>query len=172
MKVSNLIKKLFTLWFLTIVLLQSNLLWAQAQDKQKAISAGAKDFADLRDPFKREYKKEQLIREKGGKMLINNKFSNLPTIESIKLDQIKIVGVLLGEKRRAMAKVVDSSGVSIGKDTYIIKEGMKLGLNKAEVKAIVPGGIVLVEKIRNIYDQDEYIETVIPISSAGGSTSF
>ena len=50
-------------------------------------------------------------------------------------------------------------------NVYYIKEGMKLGENGAEVKAILPGGIVLVEKIRNVYDQDEYLETVIPVSN-------
>jgi hypothetical protein len=34
-----------------------------------------------------------------------------------------------------------------------------------DVKAILPGGIILVEKIRNVYDQDEYLETVLPVSS-------
>ena len=47
---------------------------------------------------------------------------------------------------------------------YYIKEGMRIGTNSAEVKAILPGGIVLVEKIRNVYDLDEYLETVIPVS--------
>ena len=41
---------------------------------------------------------------------------------------------------------------------------MKIGRDKIEVKAILPGGMILVEKITNIYGDDEYIETVIPIS--------
>ena len=45
-----------------------------------------------------------------------------------------------------------------------MREGMKLGLNNAEIKAILPGGIVLVEKIRNVYDEDEYLETILPVS--------
>ena len=52
-----------------------------------------------------------------------------------------------------------------GKDTYLLKEGMRLGLDNAEIKAILPGGIVVVEKIRNVYNQEEYLETIIPISS-------
>ena len=46
----------------------------------------------------------------------------------------------------------------------IIKEGSKLGPDNAEVKAILPGGIILVEKIVNVYGQEEYLETVVPIS--------
>jgi len=46
----------------------------------------------------------------------------------------------------------------------ILKEGMKIGDDGAELKAILPGGIILVEKIVNVYGQEEYLETVIPIS--------
>jgi hypothetical protein len=41
---------------------------------------------------------------------------------------------------------------------------MKLGPNNADIKAILPGGIILVEKVTNIYGEDEFLETVIPIS--------
>jgi type IV pilus assembly protein PilP len=68
-----------------------------------------------------------------------------------------------GKERRAMAKLA-SNGV-VGSDVFYLKEGMKIGPNSAEVKAILPGGVVLVEKIRNVYDQDEYLETVLPLSN-------
>jgi len=42
---------------------------------------------------------------------------------------------------------------------------MKLAKGTAELKAIMPGGIALVEKIKNIYDQEEYIETIILLST-------
>ena len=42
---------------------------------------------------------------------------------------------------------------------------MRLGRDNAEIKAILPGGIVVVEKIRNVYNQEEYLETIIPIST-------
>ena len=42
---------------------------------------------------------------------------------------------------------------------------MKISHGEAEVKAILPGGVVIVEKIKNIYDQDEYLETILPISN-------
>ena len=41
---------------------------------------------------------------------------------------------------------------------------MKIGEDGAELKAILPGGIIVVEKIVNVYGQEEYLETVIPIS--------
>ena len=44
-----------------------------------------------------------------------------------------------------------------------LKEGMTLGTQNAVVRAILPGGIVLVEKISNVYGQEEFFETVIPI---------
>ena len=46
----------------------------------------------------------------------------------------------------------------------MLREGMKLGPERAELKAILPGGIVVVEKIKNIYNQEEYLETVIPVT--------
>ena len=48
--------------------------------------------------------------------------------------------------------------------THTVKEGMTLGPNDAEIKAILPGGIILAEKVVNIYGETEYLETVIPIS--------
>ena len=74
------------------------------------------------------------------------------------MDNIKLVGVLIGKERRAL---VSSQG---GKSIIILKEGMKIAEEGAELKAILPGGIILVEKIVNVYGQEEYLETVIPIS--------
>ena len=113
----------------------------------------------LRDPFKRKILSLKAKRGKYSAFLKGNFFSNLPSIDNVPLNDIKIVGVLLGKKRRAMAKIRN------GKDTYLLKEGMRLGLDNAEIKAILPGGIVVVEKIRNVYNQEEYLETIIPISS-------
>ncbi|WP_372651900.1 hypothetical protein [Halobacteriovorax sp.] len=117
---------------------------------------------ELRDPFKRE-----LRRKRTGKKVYPGSrtvFSNIQTIDNTPLDRIKITGILIGKERRAVAKTIDESG-KIGDQSYILKEGMKLGENSAEIKAILPGGIVLVEKIRNVYDQDEYLETIIPVAS-------
>ncbi len=71
---------------------------------------------------------------------------------------MKVVGVLIGRERRAMVKSGDGGSI------IILKEGMKIGEDGAELKAILPGGIILVEKIVNVYGQEEYLETVIPIS--------
>ena len=127
----------------------------------KTNSTSVKNPLELRDPFKREIRR----RSRGKKSYPGTKsvFSNIPSIDATPLDQIKITGILIGKERRAVAKIID--GTSLSKESYILKEGMKLGENNAEIKAILPGGIVLVEKIRNVYDQDEYLETIIPVSS-------
>lgn len=122
-----------------------------------------KNPLDLRDPFKKKKMSFRKRKKNYSGYLIDGKYSNIPTITSFPLDNIRVVGVLLGKERRAMAKLADGGG-SLGKEIYIIKEGMKIGENQAEVKAIVPGGIVLVEKIQNVYNQDEYIETIIPVT--------
>lgn len=120
-----------------------------------------KNPLDLRDPFKR-----RIIKRKGSqtKTQENGAYSNVvDSIENKPIENIRIVGVMIGKERRAMARVM--SGTVLGPDVYYLKEGMKIGPNNAEVKAILPGGVVLVEKIRNVYDQDEYLETVLPLSS-------
>lgn len=113
----------------------------------------------LRDPFRpKEVRgtKDKQITQSGG--VRNGIFTNLDTVENVPLSQIKITGVIIGKDRRAIAKIAD------GKPGVILREGMKIGEDQAEIKAILPGGIVLVEKIINVYGQDEYLETVIPIS--------
>ena len=117
----------------------------------------------LRDPFKRKRLKLKGSKGRYSAFLKGSFFSNLPSIENVPLDNIRVVGVLLGRNRRAMAKI--KKGDTLMKDTYILKEGMRLGRDNAEIKAILPGGIVVVEKIRNVYDKEEYLETIIPITS-------
>lgn len=111
---------------------------------------------ELRDPFKR--KSFRSAKKIGlGK---DFSYSNIPRVKQFTLDQLKIVGIFFGKKRRAVAKIGSSA------NTFILKEGMTVGENKAEIKAIMPGGIVVVEKIRNVYDQEEILETIIPLSTA------
>lgn len=113
----------------------------------------------LRDPFRaQEVKssKEKKITRSGG--IRNGVFTNLDTIENVSLSRIKITGIITGKERRAIAKIDG------GKSGIILREGMKIGEDQAELKAILPGGIILVEKITNVYGQEEYLETVITIS--------
>lgn len=128
----------------------------------------------LRDPFKRPAVTRSQRKSSLADGPKTNFTQNVPSIEGVPLRAIRIVGILLGEERRAIAKIV--SGVSdnssaevldnanLGEESYLLREGMRIGENNAEIKAILPGGIVLVEKIRNVYDQDEYLETIIPIT--------
>lgn len=124
----------------------------------------------LRDPFKRQRR----TRSSKGLDIPDGPrtdFSqNISSIDGVALRQIRVVGVLLGSDRRALAKVADKISTPgeperLSDETYVLREGMKIGENEAELKAILPGGIVLVEKITNVYDQDEYLETIIPITN-------
>lgn len=123
-----------------------------------------KDPLKLRDPFKRKTKRIVSEEKKFGMLGESNTFSNLPSIENVPLEKIRIVGILLGRENRAIAKI-QSEVEKTTDETYMLKEGMRLGVNDAEIKAILPGGVVVVEKIRNVYDQDEYLETIIPVTS-------
>ena len=118
-----------------------------------------KNALDIRDPFKRPVTKLRSKKQSISKYYRNGIYTNQNTIDGIPLDKIKIVGVMLGKSRRALAKV---DGL---KENFIVQEGQVLGLNGAEVKGILPGGIVLVEKIKNVYDEFEYLETLIPIET-------
>ena len=79
-------------------------------------------------------------------------------LKNIPIEKIKITGVLIGKNRRVIIRPGDD------KKTFTFKEGETIGPGGPEIKAILPGGIILVEQINNIYGQPEYIETVIPIS--------
>lgn len=114
---------------------------------------------ELRDPFKAETLRNKNGRKvRFGGVVEGTSFTNLPSITNVPIDKITITGVLIGKERRAMARVEGDTNM------YVLKEGMTLGVDGAEIKAILPGGIVLVEKIRNIYDQDEYLETILTIA--------
>jgi Tfp pilus assembly protein PilP len=148
--------KFFVLFVCTLFIIP-NFALAKLEDLFEGMTSIENPF-ELRDPFKRPLKKRA---KKGKKVLGKTKkgvYSNIQQIGEVKLEDLVIVGVLIGKERRAIVKVGTKP------NPYIIKEGMKLGRNDAEIKAIVPGGIILVEKVTNIYGEDEYLETVIPIS--------
>jgi type IV pilus assembly protein PilP len=117
---------------------------------------------NLRDPFKAPINKAE-GKKKGRGFTITGKgsYSNIGDTDfaSLSINTIRVVGVLIGKERRALV-----NGGGENKKIIILKEGLKIGPEQAEVKAILPGGIVLVEKIVNVYGEEEYLETVIPIS--------
>lgn len=120
-----------------------------------------KNPLDLRDPFKRKINKKKSNIKKNS--FQSGEYSNFNlTLQGKSVENLQVVGVVVGAERRAMVKVLNDPA-AVG-NIYYLKEGMKVGENGAEVKAILPGGVVLVEKIRNVYDQDEYLETILPVS--------
>lgn len=120
---------------------------------------------NLRDPFKApQLKSESGNKRKGFTISGKGQYTNIAEVplDQININTMKVVGVLIGRERRAM---VNPSGDSKeGSSIVILKEGMKIGPEGAELKAILPGGIVLVEKMVNVYGEEEYLETVVPIS--------
>jgi type IV pilus assembly protein PilP len=149
---------------LLVIILLNSIIGAQAapvdplsnffSDKSKI----EKPF-DLRDPFKAPLSKHEKENNKQGySSPINGQYTNIEIKTVTSIETIRVVGVLIGRERRAMVKDGDTGPV------IVLKEGMKIGETGAELKAILPGGIILVEKIVNVYGQEEYLETVIPIS--------
>lgn len=131
----------------------STSLWADKSEITKRTTI--KNPFELRDPFRDMNKQE---RDRKSKRRSSTDFNYLPDAYGMEFNDLMIVGILSGKERRAIVKDGEQ-----GKEFYTLKEGMVLGDN-IEVKAILPGGMVLVEKITNIYGEAEYIETVIPIS--------
>ncbi len=123
---------------------------------------------ELRDPFKSPQAKGASKRQGGNKFRRGDStYSNLASenLRDWNIYDIRVVGVMIGKERRAMitkgqAAENDKSAAKV----VVIKEGSSIGPDNAEVKAILPGGIILVEKIINVYGQEEYLETVVPIS--------
>ena len=132
----------------------------QVPDFLQKAHSNIKDPMALRDPFKRQ--NDVIFKDQRARTLVKEKdsYSNYVTDlpVDVGLNTLKLVGVLLGPQRRAIVRVSGNT------QSFIIREGMVLGTEKAEVKAILPGGMVLVEKIKNVYNQDEYVETIIPLS--------
>lgn len=149
-----------------LILLMTFSVGALAQGKSKTLDQFFKEKTkienplELRDPFKAPLFKGEASEKKwnkGGKGM----YSNITDVnlEAVQTHEMKVVGVLIGKERRVLIRGKDQD-----KGVLILKEGMKIGPEQAELKAILPGGIVLVEKIINVYGQEEYLETVIPIS--------
>lgn len=114
---------------------------------------------DLRDPFKPPITSTTRKQGRMAKSLMRDGvYTNINPIGQLDLDTLQIVGVMIGKERRALAK----SGT--GNSVVVLKEGMLIGKDNAELKAIHPGGIILVEKLVNVYGEEEYLETVIPLS--------
>ncbi len=146
------------------------------QTKKKKISTDflketniSDDPLKLRDPFRRIKKYFSTKKTyKSNLLLKNNSYSNIPELSNISIDSISIVGIIIGKNRRAIATIsnlgsLPDNNKGLNDDQiFVIKEGMKLGENNGVVKAIFPGGIVVVERIKNVYDLYEYIETIIP----------
>lgn len=125
-----------------------------------------KNPLDLRDPFKRKINKKKSPSHSKAQNHLDGIYSNVNTsLENRSIESLRVTGVVLGAERRAIIKIITTGSDEKDNNIYYLKEGMHVGENGAEVKAILPGGIVLVEKIRNVYDQDEYLETVIPVSN-------
>ncbi len=114
---------------------------------------------ELRDPFKAPLMRGNKKEGRAEKSLMRDGvYTNIGALGMVDLNKMQIVGVMIGKERRALARIDGKP------DIFVLREGMRLGSDNAELKAIHPGGIILVEKLVNVYGEEEYLETVIPIS--------
>lgn len=144
--------KVFTLF---VFFVGFNITFAKVEDVFKGQTKIKNPFK-LRDPFQPPKFKSKTQQKR--KQLASGILDNTEKLgESYDLDKIQIVGVLIGSNRRVVVR-------TDGKN-FTLREGDSYGRNGPEIKAILPGGVILVEKITNIYGEDEFIETVVPISN-------
>ncbi len=148
--------------FTIILLLLVNQAFAQTSARLRDIFKNKtviENPFELRDPFKaplmRGNKKEGRIEKS---LMRDGVYTNIGALGMVELNKMQIVGVMIGKERRALARIDGKP------DIFVLREGMRLGSDNAELKAIHPGGIILVEKLVNVYGEEEYLETVIPIS--------
>lgn len=125
----------------------------------KKLDTQIKNPLKMRDPFRRNLKSDTEGVKKNFQV-DKTDFSNKKELPLGPLADLKVVGVLIGDERKAMVKVGDEKA-----QIFLVTEGMIIGENSAELKAILPGGIVVVEKLENVYGEPEYLETVIPIAN-------
>jgi len=126
------------------------------------LETNIKDPLKLKDPFKRPFKRIRYSGEKIGQLLKNDKYDNFKKLKNTSLKNIRVMGVFLGENRKAILKISNGQS-SVSQESYIVEEGMTLGSSGGEIKAILPGGVVVVEKIRNVFNEEEFVETIIPV---------
>lgn len=144
------------LFLLMIFSLNLNIVLAGKIDEIFKDQTSIKDPISLRDPF--QVPKFQSQGAKANKERFSGELDNQLKIEkTVNLDDIRIVGVLIGNERRVILNIAKEG-------PYTLKENDAIGINGPVLKAILPGGVILVEQINNIYGEPEYIETVIPIS--------
>jgi len=149
-------------WMLLFLIFKISMVHAQASLKRNNIfkdKTTIENPFDLRDPFRPPVirsERKQGRQDKAG--LRDGTYTNISNIGDIDIDKMRIVGVLVGKERRALARIDGKP------DVFVLREGMRLGRDNAELKAIHPGGIIFVEKLVNVYGEEEYLETVIPIS--------
>lgn len=149
--------RLIKILLMLISFISLNLYAQDAKEELRSLTTIEKPF-ELRDPFQAPLAKKTKEDKKIKSKVSTGVYNNIPSIGEIELAELQVVGVLIGKERRAVVKLEGKT------DTFILKEGEVLGENQAELRAIVPGGIILVEKIINVYGEEEYLETVIPIS--------
>jgi hypothetical protein len=105
-------------------------------------------------------KVEILTEQKKNTVKKNNIYSNELSGSELTLNNLMIVGVALGKKNRAIVKVKGKT------ETYMMTEGDLIGPDQIKLKAVLPSGVIFVEKSTNIYGTQEYFETVLPVTKA------
>ena len=124
---------------------------------------------ELKDPFETPKFEKKRLKERGTthRYLKDGIYTNLEDnrenieLEQLELENLEIVGIIRGDINSARVKMKDQ------KDSFTLKEGMKVGSNGIVLKSILPGGLVFVYEETSLYGEKEFHEIIIPIKKAG-----
>jgi len=118
------------------------------QDAAPAVSPEnmtQEDLMQLRDPFQMPVVITKQVTKK------------LAEIETIPLEQLKLVGVISGPDRvRAMV-------IGPGEKTFLVAEGIKIGIKGGVLKRITRNELKILEKVENPLGQLEDVWQSIPL---------
>lgn len=104
------------------------------------------DPTGRRDPFKSLLQLEKKQRD----------VSQLPPIQQFELDTVRVVGIIIDEKRGAQAMVRAPNG-----QTFVVRVGTIIGKNEGEVVEITLQGIRILEKFLDFMNRETRKETFL-----------
>ena len=111
------------------------------------------DPAGRRDPFKSLLQLEAKQRD----------VSQLPPIQQIELDTVKVIGIVVDKARGAQAMVRAPNG-----QTFVVRVGTIIGRNEGEVVEITLQGIKIVEKYLDFMNRETRKETFLKSHPTAG----
>ncbi len=132
--------------FLTSLTAVSAQIKPERNNNKEDTSMHLQNYLHLRDPFRKPMLKVSTEVTEGG---------SIPELERYPLDQLKLIGIITGPKKNKALLTTPNGRM------HIVTERMHVGNRRGLIKRIVPGTILVEEKVVNLLGQEEKIETTL-----------